>query len=183
MVFMSYELYQQGPSVYIPLLLVSLVITILAYGAFPFILARTRTKTITKKKYNFLCYGVNFIVMILFIVINGESSGAPYFLWTWVFARSGLKALASRGVLEGHDSDFLEDDPNRIVECKSCGYRNKEYFEACPKCGKHAKQYVYLNQGDKVSDRTCFCRKCGEKLLDGSRFCRKCGTEVIEVPQ
>lgn len=180
---MSYELFQQGPAVYIPLILISLVVTVFAYGAIPYIVARTRNKPITKKKYNFMCYGWNFIVMILFIAINGEASGGPYLLWTWIFARRGLNTLASRGVLEGAGSDYLEDDPNRIVECKSCGYRNKEYFEACPQCGKHAKQYVYLNQEKKEPEKPRFCRKCGEKLIDGSKFCRKCGTEVVEVLQ
>jgi len=42
---MSYELYRQRLAVYVPVLLFSLVITILAYGAFPFILQN-------KKSYN-----------------------------------------------------------------------------------------------------------------------------------
>ena len=31
---MSYELFQQGPAVYIPIILLSLVITVVAYGTF-----------------------------------------------------------------------------------------------------------------------------------------------------
>lgn len=30
---MSYELFQQGPAAYIPVILVSLVVTVVAYGA------------------------------------------------------------------------------------------------------------------------------------------------------
>ena len=62
-----YELFQQGPMVYIPVLLISLVVTLLAYAALPIILAKTRKKIITKKKYNLLCYGINFLIMIVFI--------------------------------------------------------------------------------------------------------------------
>ena len=32
---MSYEMFLQGPEVYIPIILISFVITVLAYGAFP----------------------------------------------------------------------------------------------------------------------------------------------------
>ena len=100
---MTYELFQQGPAVYIPIILISLVVTLLAYSAFPLIFARARKKVVTKKKYNWLCYGINFLVMIVFFtVLNGEpGNAAPYLLWTWVFSASGIKTLKNRGVLEG----------------------------------------------------------------------------------
>ena len=34
---MSYEMFQQGPAVYVPILLSSLVLTIIAYMAYPLI--------------------------------------------------------------------------------------------------------------------------------------------------
>ncbi len=96
-----YELFQLGPAVYMPVLLISLGITLLAYGIFPIVFAKVRKKTITKKKYTLLCYGVNFFVMFLFLVFNGKSSGAPYILWTGVFLSIGLRTLKKRSVLEG----------------------------------------------------------------------------------
>ena len=146
-----YELFQQGPAVYVPVLLLSLVITIIAYGAFPFIFSKVRKNPITKKKYRRLCYGINAAVMFLFIVINGEaSSGGAYVLWTWIFSNYGIKTLSRRGIIT--DGEYLKDDPNRITECKSCGYQNKDYFDACPKCGKYAKQYVYLNENSPADE-------------------------------
>ena len=146
-----YELFQQGPAVYVPVLLLSLVITIVAYGAFPFIFSKVRKNPITKKKYRSLCYGINAAVMFLFIVINGEaSSGGAYVLWTWIFSDYGIKTLSRRGIIT--DGEYLKDDPNRITECKSCGYQNKDYFDACPKCGKYAKQYVYLNENSPADE-------------------------------
>lgn len=107
---MNYEIFLQGPEVYIPIILVSLVITILAYGAFPIIFAKIRRKNITKKQYNIRCYGINLLVMFVFCVINGEaSSGGAYLLWTWIFTSVGLKTLQNKGVLEGYHVDDKED--------------------------------------------------------------------------
>lgn len=147
---MTYELFQQGPAVYVPVLLITLGITLLAYGAFPIIFANTRKKTITKKKYNLLCYGINFFVMFLFIVLNGKSSGAPYIIWTGVFSSIGLNNLKKRGVLAGFQNTkkgFIDDtrDDTSIDE-------------------------------NKIN----FCRKCGNKLPDGAKFCNKCGTSIIK---
>ena len=174
---MNYEMFLQGPEVYIPIILVSLAITLIAYGAFPLIFAKMRKAPITKKKYRWICFGVNIAVMLGFIIVNGEANGGPYFLWTWIFSNRGIKILGSKGVLT--DWEYLADDPNRIIECKSCGYRDKNFFNACPQCGKYAKQYVYLNQEQSAeTDGNGFCRNCGEKLIENSKFCRKCGAEV-----
>lgn len=99
---MSYELLQQEPASFILAILLSLVITLVAYGAFPLIFARVRKDIIAKKEYNILCYCINFLVMMVFIAINGKaSSGGAYLIWTCAFSASGLKTLKRRGVLEG----------------------------------------------------------------------------------
>lgn len=150
---MSYELFKQGPEVYVPIILLSLVITVLAYGAFPFILAKARSTLITKKKYRGLCYGINAAVMVLFIVINGEaSSGGPYVLWTWVFSNWGIRILNNKGL--------LNDDANIPCTLTHVTDQSKPTFEA-------------------RKDR--FCRECGAKLVDNSRFCTKCGTKIETV--
>lgn len=155
---MSYELFQQGPEVYLPILLLSLVVTVLAYGAFPFIFARTRNKVITKKKYRTLCYCINIAVMVFFIALNGEpSSGGPYLLWTWIFTSAGLKTLEKRQVLEGTQP---VSKPAPVIT-----------------------QPTVTPQSTPTSNapQVRFCRKCGAKLLERSKFCPKCGTEVVEV--
>ena len=97
--------YSQDLSTSISLFVVSLGITVLAYCVFPLIYAKSRKIPIQKKKYTRLCYGINFLVMLVFAVINGGSSGAPYLLWTWVFSKSGLKTLKHRGLLEETHND------------------------------------------------------------------------------
>lgn len=137
---MTYELFNQGPAVYIPVILISLIITIVAYGAFPLIFSRARKKVVTRKKYNILCYCVNFLVMMVFIAINGEpSSGGPYLLWTWVFSSSGIKTLKKRRVLDGFQTvdcneamtyDTSEiDDTGAVVETDTITEAQDPKFE------------------------------------------------------
>lgn len=105
---MSYEVFQQGPSTYVPYILVSLVVTVIAYGMIPVIVAKTRKGPITKKKYLFICYGLNFLLMIIFALLDNRSSMAPYLLWTWIFTKRGLNTLEYRKVLKrlgGNDSE------------------------------------------------------------------------------
>ncbi|MDD6678556.1 MAG: zinc-ribbon domain-containing protein [Firmicutes bacterium] len=114
-----------------------------------------------------LQFGVAAIVFVVILVIG-------YFVWY----RLNVKYFEKRiNVIE---TDYLEFDPNRITECKSRGYRDKNFFNACPQCGQYAKQYIYLNQEQPKEERICFCRKCGSKLIDDAVFCDKCGTKVIK---
>lgn len=110
---MSYlELFQQDPAALIFIFIISLVITLVAYGAFPLIFAKTRKKSITRKKYRILCYGINAIVMFLFIIANGRaSSGGAYVLWTLVFSNRGIRILEYRDCLKEKTS-FSEPNPS-----------------------------------------------------------------------
>ena len=117
---MNYELFQKGPAVYIPFLLVSLVVTIMAYGAFPYLFARLRKTSITRKKYVLLCYGLNFAVLAIFIIFNGgASNGAPYLLWTSIFSGNGVKYLTRNGLLLKTDNRSKDAPGARKADTKS----------------------------------------------------------------
>ena len=106
---MSYELFQQGPDVYVPVLFLTLITTVLAYGGFPFIFAKTRKNPITKGKYRKMCYGINIAVKCVFAVINGGNFNiGPYLLWTWVFTTYGTKVLIKRGVMVDETDESTE---------------------------------------------------------------------------
>lgn len=169
---MSYETFRQGPAVYIPVLLVSLLVTLVAYGAFPLIFARVRKTGITKKKYNLICFGVNFLIMILFIALNGSSSGAPYVLWTWVFSAAGLKTLESKGVLERpQDKNSQKSCPDQTVQInESPGHTESTEAVEVPNAPLLSEKKPQIR----------FCRKCGFELIEGSKFCSRCGAEVKE---
>ena len=167
---MTYELFNQGPAAYIPIILVSLLITLVAYGAFPLVFARMRKKTITKKKYNLFCYCVNFLVMVLFVAVNGNSSsGAPYLLWTWVFSMSGIKTLKIRGVLEEtQNKNYKNDVSTEVAEVANTTISKDSMIAA-------AEHPV-----SEEMPRIRFCRKCGFELIDGSEFCSRCGTAITQ---
>ena len=167
---MAYELFNQGPAAYIPIILVSLLITLVAYGAFPLVFARMRKKTITKKKYNLFCYCVNFLVMVLFVAVNGNSSsGAPYLLWTWVFSMSGIKTLKIRGVLEEtQNKNYKNDVSTEVAEVANTTISKDSMIAA-------AEHPV-----SEEMPRIRFCRKCGFELIDGSEFCSRCGTAITK---
>ena len=167
---MTYELFNQGPAAYIPIILVSLLITLVAYGAFPLVFARMLKKTITKKKYNLFCYCVNFLVMVLFVAVNGNSSsGAPYLLWTWVFSMSGIKTLKIRGVLEEtQNKNYKNDVSTEVAEVANTTISKDSMIAA-------AEHPV-----SEEMPRIRFCRKCGFELIDGSEFCSRCGTAITK---
>ena len=167
---MTYELFNQGPAAYIPIILVSLLITLVAYGAFPLVFARMRKKTITKKKYNLFCYCVNFLVMVLFVAVNGNSSsGAPYLLWIWVFSMSGIKTLKIRGVLEEtQNKNYKNDVSTEVAEVANTTISKDSMIAA-------AEHPV-----SEEMPRIRFCRKCGFELIDGSEFCSRCGTAITK---
>ena len=167
---MTYELFNQGPAAYIPIILVSLLITLVAYGAFPLVFARMRKKTITKKKYNLFCYCVNFLVMVLFVAVNGNSSsGAPYLLWTWVFSMSGIKTLKIRGVREEtQNKNYKNDVSTEVAEVANTTISKDSMIAA-------AEHPV-----SEEMPRIRFCRKCGFELIDGSEFCSRCGTAITK---
>ena len=144
---MSYfELFQESPGLFFVVLVLSLVVTLLVYGAFPIIFARARKKPITKKKYKTLCYGVNIIGIVFFVAINGSAvSGGPYLLWTWIFSNHGLKKLEEKGLLADiiqPETDVAETPltVDKICFCRRCGTPLEDGSKFCRKCGTEIKE-------------------------------------------
>ena len=138
-----FELFQESPALFFLVLIISLIVTLFVYGAFPIIFAKVRKTPITKKKYKRLCYGINFIGVILFVALDGGASGGPYILWTWIFSNYGVKALEAKGLL----SDILptEEENVNVVNSK---------IRFCRKCGT------------SIEDGSRFCRKCGTEIKE-----------------
>lgn len=179
---MNYELFEQGPEVYIPVLLLNLVITVLAYGAFPLIFAKARNIPITKKKYKRLCYGINFAVMFVFMIIRsgGGLSFAPYILWTSIFLNSGAKTLCARGImLDGNNVCFNEEpattETDKIRFCRKCGAKLIDGSMFCRKCGTEIIEETY--ETNIETGNIDFCKNCGADITNDTDTCHVCGEQ------
>ena len=135
-------LLQESPALFLLILVISLVITLFVYGVFPVVFAKLRKTPIAKKKYKRLCYGMNSIGLLFFIVLNGAVSGAPYLLWTWVFSNYGVKTLEAKGLFDDeleNDGTSLSDS-DKICFCRKCGATLEEGSRFCRKCGTEIKE-------------------------------------------
>ena len=140
---MSYfELFHESPALFFLVIVISLVVTLLVYGAFPVIFSKTRKTPITKKKYKGLCYGINAIGLVFFVALNGASNGAPYLLWTWIFSNYGIKTLTARGLLSDTAKNIEEvsESTDKILFCRKCGTSLDEDSRFCRKCGTEIKE-------------------------------------------
>ena len=138
-----FELLQESPALFFLVLLISLVVTLFVYGAFPVIFAKVRKTPITKKKYTRLCYGINFIGLVFFVALNGASNGAPYLLWTWIFSNYGAKTLETKGLLASVVPAEVENvvvSDNKICYCRKCGTHLEDGSRFCRKCGTEIKE-------------------------------------------
>lgn len=135
---MSYiELLENSPVLFIAILFISFMVTILVYGAFPIIFSIFRKAPITKKKYKILCYGINLIGLLFFLLLNGVVSGGPYLLWTWIFSNYGYKKLKKDGLIleEGEFIENLSEKTDKICYCRKCGAKLNVHSNRCHKCG------------------------------------------------
>lgn len=144
---MSYfELFQESPGLFFLVLVISLVVTLFVYGAFPIIFAKARKTPITKKKYKTLCYCINIIGIVFFVAFNGSAvSGGPYLLWTWIFSNCGIKTLEAKGLLiDSVETEgvtvTVNEDTDKICFCRKCGSKLDENSKFCCKCGTEIKE-------------------------------------------
>jgi ribosomal protein L40E len=137
-----FELFQESPALFFLVIVISLVVTLLVYGAFPVIFSKTRKTPITKKKYKGLCYGINAIGLVFFVALNGASNGAPYLLWTWIFSNYGIKNLTARGLLSDTEKNIEEvsESADKILFCRKCGTILGIDSRFCRKCGTEIKE-------------------------------------------
>lgn len=164
---MSDELFNQGPGVYVPFLLISILITAVSYAVFPLFFARIRKKGITARKYRGLCYIFNFLVMVFFIALNGSSSGAPYVLWTSVFCHFGLKTLKRKNLIAAIN-DPISNPPSETVVEYTGKFQQTAVVASAPVGSKKAKNR--------------FCKHCGSPIDPASKKCTGCGKQYFRLP-
>lgn len=119
-------------------ILISLIITLALYCAFPLLSANYCKTPKNKKKYILTCYGVNLIVWVGFFILTelltgDTSSGGAYILWTGVFSAVGIKTLDNRGMLIQNEkpitntSSQIKSVLNCETEDERIAYFKEEY--------------------------------------------------------
>lgn len=203
----TYELLQQEPSVYLPVILISFVCTLIGYGLFPVVFAKARKTPITRKKYTWTCFGVNLLVMLIFIALGSNGSGGPYALWTWCFSSYGKKALKTKGLLDATNvnspktssasnvsSDHAENTIGRNEDIQTYSLSQEEPAET----HKTGSYNVYgagisLDKNYQTSKTTTqetppaaektnqkFCSRCGNKIDAATKKCTGCGKQYFK---
>lgn len=164
---MTLELFEQGPGAYIPVIAISLLITVIAYGAYPLLYASFQNKPITAKKYRRICYWVNLLPMIFFFLLSEKPSPWAYMLWTSIFISAGLKTLERRNVLTD------PDDPGSTASSDT----NSENDD---KAQQSTVMVVTPAKLKKVKQR--YCKLCGTGIDPSTKKCTGCGKQYFRLP-
>lgn len=181
MTYLDY--YEQGPEVLLAVFLFSLVVTIFAYGLFPFIYVRIKKKSITEKKFKRICYGINAIPMIFFFLLNGKTTLMPYLLWTSVFVHFGKNKLERRGILAEAGtkesagiestvpthSDGETQIPDQVLE------------EQADYVGKYQQPNYSETTKVKPNSKQRYCKLCGGAIDIDTKKCSKCGKQYFRL--
>lgn len=147
---MSYDTFQSTDAgALIFFILVSLILTLASYCAIPLLIAKLRKTPIAAKKYRRTCFLSNFAVCVVWMAINGTSSGAPYLLWTWVFSHVGTNILRNRNLLieektlaPAKNHTPTADNPEKLTLtpemykyiCGNCRSLFTAWSNECPNC-------------------------------------------------
>ena len=134
-------------------IILGLVITAVSYGLIPLLIASSRTKHITIQRYCAYCYLGNILVMVLFIIFNGGSNGAPYILWTSVFCYVGKSILKERNLIAAkvapEQSLKLNVTPDMFkFICDECSTISISWYNECPHC--HAAGKIRKGTDDEI---------------------------------
>lgn len=166
---MSADLFLQGPSAYIPHLMINIFVTLLIYGSFPVIYSKVRKKPITSSKYKWTCYGINLLLKIVFLLVSENISVLPYLIWTSIFASYGIKTLGNRGLIidpnTSHDTVDVSIGASIDVEKESSGTRQNSVS--------------FVEQDEVKAKKKRYCKECGSQIDSETKKCTGCGKQYF----
>ena len=125
---MDYSTFSENQSLYFANVILSIFVTLLAYGAGPLLFVVFRRKPILKKRFRLFCIFYTLIVSISFMALrsmSGDNVGtfAPALIWGFVFYRIGSRILRSKGAILTEENTQKEagcavakQEPTPIVE-------------------------------------------------------------------
>lgn len=180
-------------------LLVSLLLTAVAYMAFPLIRLAINHGKFEKKRAKKIALWNSIVVGTFFCIVTiGTSDGGT----TWNAAPAVLYYFINRALLTDKDAPEYSEPltqsvapvVNKTTATAPVTVAVQSHSSTNDKPITPAKNDVYGNEfrGSKhettrVTNSTpalaakpiLFCRKCGNKLMENSVFCNKCGTKIL----
>ena len=163
-------------------LFLSLILTIIAYMAFPLIRLWMNHGKFEKKRAKKIALWNSIVVGAFFCILTvaGDSgstwNAAPAFLYYWI----------NCAVLT--DKNATAEPKEKVNAENTSSYQTVTRPPQISNIGETPKTYgTYNISGSDVAlkqetiaeqPKIQFCRKCGNKLAEDSIFCNKCGTKI-----
>lgn len=180
-------------------LLVSLLLTAVAYMAFPLIRLAVNHGKFEKKRAKKIALWNSIVVGAFFCIVTiGASDGGT----TWNAAPAVMYYFINRALLTDKDAPEYSTPPtktpvpavNKTTATTPAPVVAHSLSTANDKPVTPARNDVYGREFRVVKPETpqvtnstpapvvkpiLFCRKCGNKLMENSAFCNKCGTKIL----
>lgn len=164
-------------------LFLSLILTIVAYMAFPLIRLLINHGRFEKKRAKKIALWNSIVVGAFFCIltVSGDSgstwNAAPAFLYYWINCAvlTDKNAPSEPKPKVNTENTSSNQAVTRPPQISNIGETPKTY-------GSYniSGSDIVLKQEQAVEQpKIQFCRKCGNKLANDSIFCNKCGTKII----
>ena len=172
----------------------SILLTAVAYMAFPLIRLLINGGKFPKKKAHTIALWNSIVLGLIFCIVTIELSEGNT---TWNAAPAVLYYWINRAILMNKNIDD-EVPAWKTQNIKTTTNRSPQISEPTEQFKQHGNYSVPLNevQLDKsMPDESSvpptktnatnnikkikYCRKCGSNLIEGALFCNKCGTKII----
>ena len=165
-------------------LLLSLVLTVIAYMAFPLIRLLINHGKFEKKRAKKIALWNSIVVGAFFCIltISGDSgstwNAAPAFLYYWINSAilTDKNATNDAKVDVNVKNASLNQEFVRPPQISNIDETPKTYGSYNISGNDIALKKETTDEKPKIQ----FCRKCGNKLSHDSIFCNKCGTRIID---
>ena len=164
-------------------LFLSLILTIVAYMAFPLIRLLINHGRFEKKRAKKIALWNSIVVGAFFCIltVSGDSgstwNAAPAFLYYWINCailtnKNAPSEPKQKANTENTSSNQVVTRPPQL---SNIGETPKTYGTY----NVSGSDIVLTPEPIAEQPKIQFCRKCGNKLAEDSNFCNKCGTRVI----
>ena len=163
-------------------LFLSLILTIVAYMAFPLIRLWMNHGKFEKKRAKKIALWNSIVVGAFFCIltVSGDSgstwNAAPAFLYYWINCAvlTDKNATSEPRQKANAENTSSYQTVTRPPQISNIGETSQTYGTYNISGSDVALKQETIAEQPKIQ----FCRKCGNKLAEDSIFCNKCGTKI-----